>query len=174
MVQALEQSRFEALANPLLKELALSAYRLTRDYASAEDLVQETLLKAHRAFGRFAAGTNFKAWIYRILYNSFVSDFRRKRHRGTLSLSDELDAEAPPAAATLTSEQLEALCERLDDRVTRALHQMNPEFREILLRAALDDATSEEIAEELHLPVGTVMSRLHRARAFLRHQLASN
>lgn len=165
---------FETLVEPLLRELTVSARALTPDPATAEDLVQETLLKAYRAYDRFEAGTNFRAWLHRILYNTFVSDFRRRRDRNELSLTEYVDAEHRPAAPPLTSTDLAQVGEALGDKLKHALGKMNPEFREVFVRAALDDATNEEIATALNIPVGTVMSRMHRARTFLKDELAKN
>ena len=168
-----QRRAFEELASSLLPELKRSALSLTRDPAAAEDLVQEALLKAHGAYDRFETGSNFRAWIQRILYNAFVSDFRKRRDRGERQIPDDLDAEKPAGIDPLTSDDLEALCERVEDPVKRALTRMNPEFRDVFLRAAIDDATNGEIARALNIPVGTVMSRMHRARSFLRHELAN-
>ncbi len=165
---------FAQLAFPLIKELTGSAIALTRDASAAEDLVQETMFKAFRAYGQFAPGTNFRAWIQRILHNTFISDFRRRRDRNEQPLPDTHDAEQPASAPALTSANLDAICERLDDRLKHALARLKPVFREVFVRSAFDDSTSEEIAEELKLPVGTVMSRMHRAREFLRHELEQN
>ncbi len=162
---------FEELASPVLKDLTTMAVGLTRDVASAEDLVQETLLKAYKAYGRFEPGSNFKAWAQRILYNTFVSQFRRRREQ---PLPDGDDAAQSAPVPDLTSADLDRISERLDDRLKQAIARMNPDFREVFLRAAIDDATNEEIARALNIPVGTVMSRLGRARAFLRHELADS
>ena len=168
-----EKTAFEELARPLLTGLAATAYSMTRDRSAAEDLVQETLLKAYRAYDGFEAGTNFRAWIQRILYNTFISDFRRRRNRNERLLSDEVDPESRPAVPDLTSKDLQEIGERLDDRLKHAIERMDPRFREVFMRAAIDDATNSEIAKALDIPVGTVMSRLHRARAFLRHELST-
>jgi len=165
---------FHELAFPLIKELTGTAISLTRDASAAEDLVQETMLKAFRAYDRFAPGTNFRAWMQRILHNTFISDFRRRRDRHEQPLPETVDAEQPTIAPALSSSDLDAISERLDDSLKRALGRMKPEFREVFVRSALDDSTNEEIAEELKLPVGTVMSRMHRAREFLRHELGQN
>lgn len=169
-----EKSAFESLAEPLRGDLSAMALHLTRDPATSEDLVQETLLKAYRAYDHFEPGTNFKAWLQRILYNTFVSDFRRKRDRNEQALPDGLDAEHRAPPSELTSHDLDALGEALDDKLNHALRKMNPEFRDVFVRAAIDDATNDEIARALNIPVGTVMSRMHRARSFLRQELARN
>jgi RNA polymerase sigma-70 factor (ECF subfamily) len=169
-----EKPAFESLAEPLRRDLAGMALNLTRDGATAEDLVQETLLKAYRAYDRFVPGTNFKAWLQRILYNTFVSDFRRRRGHNEQALADGVDAEENrPPAPPLTSDDIDVIGESLDEKLKQALIKMNPEFRDVFMRAAIDDATNDEIARALNIPVGTVMSRMHRARSFLRHELAN-
>jgi RNA polymerase sigma-70 factor, ECF subfamily len=171
-----KETRFEDLASPLVDELTAAARHLTHDPGAAEDLVQETLLKAYRAYGRFAAGTNFRAWLHRILYNTFVSDFRRRRDRHEQTLPETMDAPDTRNGHgnDTTSKDLDAIGETLDENLKRALGKLNPEFRDVFIRAAIDEASSEEIAKELKIPVGTVMSRMHRARLFLREELAAN
>jgi len=165
---------FGTLVEPLLRELNSSARALTPDPATAEDLVQEALLKAYRAYDRFETGTNFRAWLHRILYNTFVSEFRRRRDHNEQPLTEASDAEHAPAAPDLTSNDLAQVGESIEDKLKHAIGRMNPEFREVFVRSALDDATNEEIAAALKIPVGTVMSRMHRARTFLKDELAKN
>jgi RNA polymerase sigma-70 factor, ECF subfamily len=157
-------SSFEELAMPLFDQLYNFARWLTQDTAEAEDLVQETYAKALRGFGSFQLGTNFRAWMYRILRNSFLSS------RAGLKVNVPLDAEEQEGilqTETATPESL-LLAQANREMVQQALSELPVHFREILLLCEVEEMSYQEIAETLAIPTGTVMSRLFRARKALR------
>jgi RNA polymerase sigma-70 factor, ECF subfamily len=156
---------FEELALPLLDQLYNFARWLTQDTAEADDLVQETYAKALRGFSSFQPGTNFRAWMYRILKNSFLSS--RTGLRNTVAFDEE---EHETAKETSTPESL--LIEQTNrETVQQALADLPVHFREILLLCEVEEMSYQEIAETLSIPQGTVMSRLSRARKALRELL---
>ena len=159
---------FEELAMPLFDQLYNFARWLTQDTTEAEDLVQETYAKALRGFSSFQLGTNFRAWMYRILRNSFLSS--RTGLRTMVVLDGENDDALLPAERT-TPESL--VLEQADrDTIQQALDDLPVPFREILLLCEVEEMSYQEIAETLAIPMGTVMSRLSRARKALRELLA--
>ena len=161
---------FEDLAMPLFDQLYNFARWLTQDTDEAEDLVQETYTKALRAFSSFQAGTNFRAWMYRILRNSFLSS--RTGLKTTVVFDEEnVDADMPTESSTP-----ESLLIAQSDRalVQNALEELPVHFREILLLCEVEEMSYQEIAEALSVPIGTVMSRLSRARKALRNLLQKN
>ncbi len=161
--ERLNAASFEELALPLFDQLYNFAHWLSQDKAEAEDLVQETYTKALRGFSSFQPGTNFRAWMYRILRNSFLSS--RTGLKATVMLDDE-DGQSLPAE-TPTPETL--LIEQSNrEMVQQALEHLPVPFREILLLCEVEEMTYQEIAETLAIPIGTVMSRLSRARKALR------
>jgi RNA polymerase sigma-70 factor, ECF subfamily len=163
--------RFQDLSLPLLGSLYNHAQWLTRDAAEAEDLVQEALTKALRAFESFEQGTNFKAWIFRILRNTFLTSRTAIAHARTVYLEDHPDAiEAAQPCPTPEDEVI-----KLDDlaALRRALEQLSPHMREVVLLCDLEELKYQEIAAILEVPIGTVMSRLARARRALRQLLIS-
>lgn len=154
---------FEDLALPLFDQLYNFARWLAQDASEAEDLVQETYAKALRGFSSFQAGTNFKAWIFRILRNSFLTS--RTGLKTKVALED--DAVESIASAAPTPE--EVLVEQADREIVQdALTELPLPYREILLLCEVEEMSYEEIAQVLAIPTGTVMSRLHRARKALR------
>jgi RNA polymerase sigma-70 factor (ECF subfamily) len=164
----LSPATFEDLAMPLFDQLYNFAHWLTQDTAEAEDLVQETYVKALRGFSSFQAGTNFRAWMYRILRNSFLSS--RTGLKTTVEF-DEQDHETVGSSAA-TPESL--LIDRANrELVQQALTELPVHFREILLLCEVEEMSYQEIAETLSVQAGTVMSRLSRARKALRSLLAS-
>lgn len=165
-----EPAGFEALAVPHLASLVSFARWLTRDHAAAEDLVQQTFLKALKGFKSFMPGTNFRAWIFRILRNTHLSSLTRLERRVTVALESEEDALLIEANSA-TPESL--LIERFNsDNVWRAMEQLPAPYREIIVLCDVEDASYREIAEILSIPIGTVMSRLARARKAARTVLS--
>jgi RNA polymerase sigma-70 factor, ECF subfamily len=161
---------FAALALPLLAPLYNFAHWLTGNREEAEDLVQETYVKALKGFSSFTPGTNFRAWIYRILRNTFLTS--RTGLKSNVSLDDEENPIVEPAAAD-NPESL--LMSRLDrEQIRSALEQLPVQQREIVLFCDVEEMSYKEIAETLGVPIGTVMSRLSRARRALRELLSSN
>ena len=158
----LPAATFEDLAVPLFDQLYNFARWLTEDTTEAEDLVQETYAKALRGFSSFRPGTNFRAWMYRILRNSFLNS--RTGLKSTVTFDEEADV---PAADTPTPES--SLIAQADRQmVQQALEELPVPFREILLLCEVEEMSYQEIAETLGIPAGTVMSRLFRARKALR------
>jgi RNA polymerase sigma-70 factor, ECF subfamily len=159
---------FEALATPLLAPLYNFAHWLTGNRDEAEDLVQEAYVKALKGFSSFAPGTNFRAWMYRILRNTFLTS--RTGLKAMLSLDDEQNPVAEPA----TSDDPESLLlAKVDqEQIRRALEQLPVQHREIVLLCDVEEMTYKEIAELMSIPMGTVMSRLSRGRKALRALLS--
>lgn len=163
----LPAATFEDLATPLFDQLYNFARWLTQDTTEAEDLVQETYTKALRGFSSFQAGTNFRAWMYRILRNSFLSS--RTGLRTTIPINTEEDEILLPANSTTPESVLIEQADR--ETVQHALADLPVPFREILLLCEVEEMSYQEIAETLTVPMGTVMSRLFRARRALRDLL---
>ncbi|HLW86804.1 MAG TPA: sigma-70 family RNA polymerase sigma factor [Candidatus Sulfotelmatobacter sp.] len=157
-------SSFEELAMPLFDQLYNFARWLTQDTAEAEDLVQESYAKALRGFSSFQQGTNFRAWMYRILRNSFLSS--RTGLKSTVALDAEEQEDVLPAESTTPESLLLAQANR--EMVQQALGELPVHFREVLLLCEVEEMSYQEIAETLAVPAGTVMSRLFRARKALR------
>jgi len=160
---------FDQLALPLLPALYNHACWLTHDHAEAEDLVQETLTKSLRSFSSFQPGTNFKAWIFRILRNAFLTSRTGIAAQRTVYLEDD-PATLDTPASTPTPE--DTLIHLNNSAVLQAaLDQLQPPLREVLLLCDLEELKYKEIAVVLDLPIGTVMSRISRARLALRQLL---
>ncbi len=160
---------------PLLPSLYSAALRMTRNPADAEDLVQETYLRAFRGFGGFEEGTNLRAWMYRILTNTFINAYR-KRQREPVTVPDE-DVEDwylydKLGEAGIEASAESAVLERLpDEDVQRALEALPDGFRLAVLLADVEGFSYKEIAQIMGIPIGTVMSRLHRGRKALEKAL---
>ncbi len=160
---------FEQLALPLLPSLYSHAFWLCRDHAESEDIVQETISKALRAMDSFEAGSNFKAWIFRILRNTFLTSRTAIASSRTVFLEDHLEL----GEVTDASPTPEEILLHLDNQaaVAEALEQLHPQLREVLLLCEMEDLKYKEIAMILDIPIGTVMSRISRARKALQQHL---
>jgi RNA polymerase sigma-70 factor (ECF subfamily) len=171
-----QYARFERDALPLLDQMYGAALRMTRNPADAEDLVQETYVKAFTAFKSFRAGTNLKAWLYRILTNTYINGYRKKQRQPAQYPTDEitdwqLAATAEHTSAGLRSAEIEALDALPDDDIKAALQELPEDFRMAVYYADVEGLPYKEIAEIMDTPIGTVMSRLHRGRKQLRDLL---
>lgn len=171
-----EHAEFEAIAMPHADALFGAAMRMTRDRTQAEDLVQETLLRAFRFWHKFQRGTNIKAWLFRIQTNLFINRYRKKQNESKVmdnrQVDDLLDRFAVEESTVIPTDVREDFLKQvLGDEVVSALDKLPFEFRMTVLLADMHDFSYKEIAEVLECPVGTVMSRLHRARKMLQAQL---
>jgi RNA polymerase sigma-70 factor (ECF subfamily) len=173
-----DQATFADQAMELMPSLYAAALRMTRNASDAEDLVQETYLKAYRGFGGFEQGTNLKAWLYRILTNTYINIYRAKKRRPEESELDEVEdlylyrriggLEAAMAGRSAEDELLERFT---DHEVKQAIEALPENFRMAVLLADVEGFAYKEIADILDIPIGTVMSRLHRGRKALQKQL---
>jgi RNA polymerase sigma-70 factor (ECF subfamily) len=174
--EAALRERFERDVIPLLPSLYGAAMRLTRNPADAEDLIQDTYLRAFRGFAGFQEGTNLKAWLYRILTNSFINTYRkRQREPQTVDGPDDIDEwylfDRLGARNVEDSAESEVLDRMPDEDVKRALESIPENFRMAVLLADVEGFSYKEIAEIMDVPIGTVMSRLHRGRKALEKAL---
>ena len=173
-----DQARFADLAMPYMDQLYSAALRMTRNPSDAEDLVQETYLRAYRGFGGFKDGTNLKAWLYKILTNTFINTYRAKKRRPEETEFDDVEdfalygrlrgLEAADASRTPETEVLDAMP---DEVVKEALESLPEQFRMAVLLADVEGFSYKEIADIMEVPIGTVMSRLHRGRKQLQQRL---
>ncbi len=173
-----DPATFSELAMPFMGPLYSAALRMTRNPADAEDLVQETYLRAYRAFDSFQEGTNLKAWLYRILTNTFINQYRAAKRRPEQSDIEDVEdlylyrrlggLEAAVAGRSPEAEVLEGIP---DAEVKEALESLPEQFRMAVLLADVEGFAYKEIAEILDIPIGTVMSRLHRGRKQLQKRL---
>lgn len=168
--------RFEADALPLLDQLYGAALRMTRNPADAQDLVQDAYMKAYQAFGSFKEGTNLKAWMYRILTNTYINNYRKAQRRPTESSAEDmtdwqLAETAKHDSVGLESAEVEALKNIPDKRIQDALMSLGEDYRMVVYYADVEGLAYKEIAEIMDTPIGTVMSRLHRGRKQLRSKL---
>jgi RNA polymerase sigma-70 factor, ECF subfamily len=169
------RARFERDVLPLLPHLYSAALRLTRNPTDAEDLVQETYLRAFRGFGGFEEGTNLRAWMYRILTNTFINSYRKKQREPVTVQDDEIEDwylfDRLGASGVEASAEAEVLDRLPDEEVQQALEALPEGFRMAVLLADIEGFSYKEIAEILDIPIGTVMSRLHRGRKALQKAL---
>lgn len=172
--KAQKDAEFEKEFLPLLDALYNFAFRLTLDEDDANDLVQETYMKAYRFYASYELGTNAKAWMFRILKNSFINEYRKKSKQPakvdyqdveTFYNSDSVDRDIT------TDLRVDTVQDMLGDEVTNALNSLAVDFRTAIILCDLEGFTYEEMAKILDIPIGTVRSRLHRARNLLRDKL---
>jgi RNA polymerase sigma-70 factor (ECF subfamily) len=169
---------FEEQAIPFMDQLYAAAMRMTRNAADAGDLVQETYAKAYAAFAQFEQGTNLKAWLYRILTNTFINSYRKNQRQPYQNAIDDLEDWQLGSAESLTqgrstrSAEAEAIDHLPDSDVKEALQSIPEDFRLAVYLADVEGFSYQEIADIMKTPVGTVMSRLHRGRRLLRERLA--
>ena len=172
-----QHARFERDALEYVNQLYAAALRMTRNPADAEDLVQETYVKAYAAFHQYKKGTNLKAWLYRILTNTFINSYRKKQRQPQESSGEGIEDWQIARAASHTSSggrsaELEALDHLPDSDIKEALSQLPDDFRMVVYYADVEGLPYKEIAEIMDTPIGTVMSRLHRGRRQLREMLS--
>nr|WP_152346715.1 sigma-70 family RNA polymerase sigma factor [Brevibacterium sp. CFH 10365] len=175
--EAERSARFERDALEYVNQLYAAALRMTRNPADAEDLVQEAYAKAYAAFHQYKPGTNLKAWLYRILTNTFINNYRKKQRQpkehGSEDIEDWQIAQANShSSSDGRSAELEALDHLPDTDVKEALSALPEDFRMVVYYADVEGLPYKEIAEIMETPIGTVMSRLHRGRRQLREMLA--
>ena len=161
---------------PQIDSMYNFAYRLTFDEDDAKDLVQETYLKAFRFIDSFQRGTNAKAWLFRILKNSFINDFRKKSKEPSKVDYQEVETyyNSEDVDASITTDlRVEAVQDMIGDEISNALNSLAVDFRTVIILCDLEGFTYEEMAKILDIPIGTVRSRLHRARNLLKDKLKS-
>ena len=167
---------FEKEFLPHIDSMYNFAYRITFDEDDAKDLVQETYLKAYRFIDSFQEGTNAKAWLFRILKNSFINEFRKKSKEPAKVDYQEVETfyNSEDVDEAITSDlRVEAVQEMIGDEVSNALNSLAVDFRTVIILCDLEGFTYEEMAKILDIPIGTVRSRLHRARNLLKEKLKS-
>jgi RNA polymerase sigma-70 factor, ECF subfamily len=172
-----DQAQFAEQAMPFMDAIYSAALRLTRNPSDAEDLVQETYLKAYRGFGGFQEGTNLRAWLYRILTNTFINVYRKNQRNPYQGALEELEDWQLGGAESATSTrgrsaEAEAIDRMPASAVKDALQEIPEDFRLAVYFADVEGFAYQEIADIMKTPVGTVMSRLHRGRRLLREKLA--
>ena len=172
-----DRARFQRDVLPLLDSLYSGALRMTRNPADAEDLVQETMLRAYRSFDRFEPGTNLKAWLFRIMTNAYINTYRKRQREPQKVSSDELEdfdlyqelkTHDPEMTRTPETIVLDSL---VDSDITEAIDALPDQFRMAVLLSDVEGFSYAEMAEIMDVPLGTVMSRLHRGRKALQKRL---
>jgi RNA polymerase sigma-70 factor (ECF subfamily) len=170
-----KQDIFNGEFMPHIRSMYNFGFRLTLDRDDAKDLVQDTYLKAYRFIESFQRGTNAKAWLFRILKNSFINDYRKKSKEPskvdyqeveTYYNSDEVDRQITPDL------RVESLKDMIGDEISNALNSLDVDFRTVIILSDLEEFKYEEMAKILDIPIGTVRSRLHRARNLLKEKLS--
>ena len=172
-----DRERFKADALPLLDSLYAGALRMTRNPADAEDLVQETMLRAYRAFDRFEEGTNLKAWLFRILTNAYINVYRKRQREPQQISSEEVEDFDLYRELKLHEAQYDETPERVvldslvDSDILQAIEDLPEQFRLAVMLSDIEGFSYAEMAEIMDVPMGTVMSRLHRGRKALQKRL---
>lgn len=172
-----KRTKFEELAYDHLDSLYSTALRMTRNTQEAEDLVQDSFLRAFRFFDKFELGTNFRAWIFKILTNTFINNYRKKVRTPQkvdlekVSFGIESDHEYQEPTEPHQDYDEEAYVELFDDQIKHALDKLSDEFRMVILLADVEGLSYKEIASIADIPIGTVMSRLFRGRKILQRSL---
>src|SRR5689334_1064481 len=170
------QADFEQQVKPYIGQLYPTALRMTHNPADAEDLVQDTLAKAYTAFSQFTPGTNLRAWLNKILANTFINTYRKRKREPAIAPgadpASDWHASADPLAPSARSAEAEALDKITDSAILAALRALPPDFRTTIWLADVEGYPYREVAALMGTPLGTVMSRLHRARGKLRLALA--
>ncbi|MDH3745285.1 MAG: sigma-70 family RNA polymerase sigma factor [Acidobacteriota bacterium] len=166
-----DDDEFEAVAMPFVDSLYNTALRMARNAEDAEDLVQEAYLKAYKYYDKFEPGTNFKAWLFKILKNTFINSYRKKQRTPPQSdfaeIEDAFENQVHDAAQTVKGPEQELLEGVLDEDVQRAIDELPDDYRMAIVLADLEGFSYKEIAQILEVPLGTVMSRLYRGRKLL-------
>ena len=167
---------FDHDIRPYLEQLYPAALRMTRNPADAEDLVQETLTKAYTAYHQFTPGTNLRAWLHRILANTFINSYRKTKREPSISPgadpSQDWQIGNDPLTGPARSAEAEALDKMTDSAVLAALRELPDDFKTTIWLADVEGYPYREVADMMGTPIGTVMSRLHRGRGKLRQELA--
>ncbi|MCZ6745867.1 MAG: sigma-70 family RNA polymerase sigma factor [Acidobacteria bacterium] len=170
------KQEFQEVALPYADSLYNFAFRMTRNRRDAEDLVQDTFMRAFRFFHRFETGTNIRAWLFRILKNTYINNYRKVQRTPDqvdwAQVEDFYDSVTPDDLRKRHKNPEELLLEKsVDGRVEEAMADLPPEYRAVVLLNFMEDMSYKEIAEILEIPMGTVMSRLHRGRKILQQKL---
>jgi RNA polymerase sigma-70 factor (ECF subfamily) len=171
------RAEFEALLEPHRRQIFNSALRLTRNQDDAEDLAQDVIVRAYTAFHQFQRGTNFKAWLFRILTNTYINEYRRRMRAPSMvaledvSFETELEVSLEQADPSTLPEEA-VLSKVFDEEVETALKELPEEFRVVVILSDLQEFSYQEISRMLKIPIGTVRSRLFRGRRQLRDKLA--
>jgi len=169
MCEGIRQKEFESLALPYMDSFFSAALRMTRNETEAEDLLQDAYLRAYRFFDKFEKGTNFRAWLFKIIRNVYINKYRKQSKAP--QMMDVADAEAIGSLSETDTPERQIFDKLLDDDITKALDTLPDDFRITLVMSDLEGFSYKEIAEILDCPIGTVMSRLHRGRKLLRKNL---
>lgn len=156
--------KFRRLMEPLFEKMYASAYRLTGSRDDAEDLLQETFLKAYRSIERFEEGTNPGAWVYMIMRNTFLNNIRSKKTREVLLFDEEMAERLADTSESSASE------EKMDEELQAVLNSLPPDMKEALVAREINGLSYQEIANAMSLPIGTVKSRINRAREALKER----